>query len=205
MEFEQQLRTMDGSDAAAEQLAGAQFELSRAEEGAGRFVRFVLARYLADEAIRRYRDEHQDPVLERASRHLALLTDGDCIKVGVEEDSKKGPVVSARYATGEEKQVPELSSGTRDALYFALRLAAIEESIARTGPMPIVLDDVLVNFDDDRARAALHCLSLVASTSQILLFTHHHHVISLATETLAAGEFVLHELDRRAGATSVDK
>jgi len=196
-EFEQLLRTMDGSDAAAEQLANAHFELSRAEEGADRFVRLVLARHLADEAIRRYRDAHQDPVLERASGHLALLTNGECVKVGVEEDSKKGPLLSALYATGEEKQVPELSTGTRDALYFALRLAAIEESIARTGPMPIVLDDVLVNFDDDRSKAALRCLSLVAAKSQVLLFTHHHHVTSLAAEALAANEFILHELDRK--------
>jgi uncharacterized protein YhaN len=202
--FEQTLRGMDGSDAAADQMETAQFELSRAEEGAHRFVQLLLARYIADEAIRRYRDAHQDPVLERASTYLALLTNGECTKVGVDEDQKKGPLISALYGTGEEKQVLELSSGTRDALYFALRLAAIEESIARIGPMPILLDDVLVNFDDDRSMAALRCLAEIASNTQVLLFTHHRHMISLATEALPPKGYVVHELEKRHAVVSTD-
>jgi uncharacterized protein YhaN len=179
-------------------------QISRAEEGAHRFVQLLLARYIADEAIRRYRDAHQDPVLERASTYLALLTNGECTKVGVDEDQKKGPLISALYGTGEEKQVLELSSGTRDALYFALRLAAIEESIARIGPMPILLDDVLVNFDDDRSMAALRCLAEIASNTQVLLFTHHRHMISLATEALPPKGYVVHELEKRHAVVSTD-
>ena len=193
-ELERILIAMDGSDAAAIEIGTAQLELSNAVEGAERYTRLVLARFLADEAIRRYREAHQDPVLQRASRYLGLLTDGECTRVGVDDDTKKGPLLSAVYSTGEEKQVPALSSGTRDALYFALRLAAIEESVTRTGPMPIVLDDVLINFDDDRSRAALRCLVTVAATSQVLLFTHHHHVVSLAEDALAASDFVVHDL-----------
>ena len=60
--------------------------------------------------------------------------------------------------------------------------------------MPVVLDDVLVNFDDDRARSALRCLAALATTSQVLLFTHHRHVLALAEETLTADEFVAQEL-----------
>jgi hypothetical protein len=193
-ELERILIAMDGSDAAAIEIGTAQLELSNAVEGAERYTRLVIARFLADEAIRRYREAHQDPVLQRASRYLGLLTDAECTRVGVGDDTKKGPLLSAVYSTGEEKQVPELSSGTRDALYFALRLAAIEESVTRTGPMPIVLDDVLINFDDDRSRAALRCLVTVAATSQVLLFTHHRHVISLAKDALAAPDFVVHDL-----------
>jgi uncharacterized protein YhaN len=60
--------------------------------------------------------------------------------------------------------------------------------------MPVVLDDVLVNFDDDRARAALRCLAVLAAKSQVLLFTHHRHVLSLAEKALAPGQFAIHEL-----------
>lgn len=188
------LEAMDGSDAAAVEAARAQLELSRAVEAAERYSRVVLARFLADEAIRRYGEAHQDPLLQRASRNLELLTEGRCREVGVDDDSKRGPRLSAVYSSGEERLVPELSDGTRDQLYFALRLAAIEESFARNGPMPVVLDDVLVNFDDARARAALRCLAALAATSQVLLFTHHRHVLSLAEDVLAPGQLAIHEL-----------
>jgi uncharacterized protein YhaN len=193
-DLKRDLMAMDGSDDAAAEATRSQLELSRAVEAAERYSRVVLARFLANEAIRRYSEAHQDPLLQQASRYLALLTEGRCREVGVDDDPKKGPRLSAIYSSGEERLVAELSDGTRDQLYFALRLAAIEESFARTGPMPVVLDDVLVNFDDDRARSALRCLAALATTSQVLLFTHHRHVLALAEETLTADEFVAQEL-----------
>ncbi|HUV57760.1 MAG TPA: hypothetical protein VMV96_03020, partial [Acidimicrobiales bacterium] len=60
--------------------------------------------------------------------------------------------------------------------------------------MPVVLDDVLVNFDDNRARAALRCLATLAESGQVLLFTHHRHVLSLAEEVLAPEQYTVHEL-----------
>jgi len=92
------------------------------------------------------------------------------------------------------RSVPQLSDGTRDQLYFALRLAAIEEALGRNGPMPVVLDGVLVNFDDNRARAALRCIAALAESSQVLFFTHHSHVLSLAEEVLAPEQLTVHEL-----------
>jgi len=194
-----QLEALDGSDAAASEAARAQYELARAVEAAERYTRVVLARFIADEAIRRYSEAHQDPLLERASRYLQLLTEGGCREIGVGEDPKKGPRLSAIYSGGEERSVPQLSDGTRDQLYFALRLAAIEEALGRNGPMPVVLDDVLVNFDDNRARAALRCLAALAASSQVLLFTHHRHVLSLAEEVLAPEQLTVHELALAAG------
>ena len=189
-----QLEAMDGSDAAASEATRAQHELARAVEAAERYTRVVLARFIADEAIRRYSEAHQDPLLGRASRYLQLLTEGGCREIGIGEDPKKGPRLSAIYSSGEERSVPQLSDGTRDQLYFALRLAAIEEALGRNGPMPVVLDDVLVNFDDNRARAALRCLAVLAASSQVLLFTHHRHVLSLAEEVLSPGQLTVHEL-----------
>lgn len=188
------LMAMDGSDAAAAEATRAQLELSRALEAAERYSCVVLARFLADEAIRRYSEAHQDPLLQRASRYFELVTEGRWKEVGVDDEPKKGPRLSAIDSSGEERSVPELSDATRDQLYFALRLAAIEESFTRNGPMPVVLDDVLVNFDDDRARAALRCLAVLAAKSQVLLFTHHRHVLSLAEKALAPGQFAIHEL-----------
>ena len=50
--------------------------------------------------------------------------------------------------------------------------------------MPLVLDDVLIHFDDGRARAALRVLGEFAATTQVLFFTHHERLVELAREAL---------------------
>ena len=60
--------------------------------------------------------------------------------------------------------------------------------------MPVVVDDILVNFDDDRARAALRCLAALAAKRGSLLFPHHSHVLSLAEKVLTPGQFAIPEL-----------
>ena len=61
-----------------------------------------------------------------------------------------------------------LSGGTIDQLYLALRLAISELLLPEA---PIVLDDALVAFDDERAKVALQVLAEEAQSRQILLFT----------------------------------
>lgn len=194
-----ELEAMDGSDAAALEAGRAEEALGRAGEAAGRYARVVLARLLADEAIRRYREAHQDPLLKRASHYLARLTGGRFEQVAVDGDQRRGPRLGAVAPNGEERGIPELSEGTRDQLYLALRLAALEEAFARSGPMPVVLDDVLVNFDDERAGAALACLAELAGTGQVLLFTHHRHLVALAETVLAPSARAMHDLGALGG------
>jgi uncharacterized protein YhaN len=50
--------------------------------------------------------------------------------------------------------------------------------------MPLVLDDILIHFDDDRARAALSVLGHVADTTQVLFFTHHARLVELAQQAI---------------------
>jgi uncharacterized protein YhaN len=63
--------------------------------------------------------------------------------------------------------------------------------------MPLVLDDVLIHFDDDRARAALGVLGDIAKTTEVLFFTHHARLVELAREALGEGRLVLHTLPSR--------
>jgi chromosome segregation protein len=71
------------------------------------------------------------------------------------------------------------NSGTRDELYLALRLAAIAGGAER---MPFIADEMLVNFDDRRARAALRVLAALGVERQTLLFTHHAHIAAMAMD-----------------------
>ena len=78
-----------------------------------------------------------------------------------------------------------MSSGTRDQLFLALRLATIEDSLERSEPIPLIADDILVHFDDDRSLATLGVLADLGERTQVLLFTHHSRVRDQA-ESLGA-------------------
>ena len=73
--------------------------------------------------------------------------------------------------------VEGMSSGTRDHLYLALRLASIDKYMDSVEPMPFIVEDVLVDFDDDRSQAALNVLVKFAEKTQVILFTHHLQIV----------------------------
>ena len=82
-----------------------------------------------------------------------------------------------------------LSQGAGDQLYLAVRLAICRMVLPRDKAAPLILDDALANFDDQRLAAALDWLAEESRSRQILLFTCHRregdylrdraHVISL--------------------------
>ena len=74
-----------------------------------------------------------------------------------------------------------MSDGTQDQLYLSLRLASLEKFAADGEPLPLLVDDALVNFDDARARAALRVLEALSASTQVIFFTHHQHMVHLAT------------------------
>ena len=86
-----------------------------------------------------------------------------------------------------------MSDGTRDQLYLALRLAHVEQQVVTTEPLPLVLDDLLIHFDDERSGAALSVLAELSDQTQVLLFTHHARVRDLAHEIGGQRTYV-HEL-----------
>jgi uncharacterized protein YhaN len=61
--------------------------------------------------------------------------------------------------------------------------------------MPMILDDLLVHFDDARATHALGAMAKLAERSQVLLFTHHAHVVELAKTHLATDRMFFHEIN----------
>ena len=182
-DLRRQLAEIDGSAAAADALEQADLALSEAVEAGSACARLLLARYLADEAIRRFAAANQDPIITTGSRYLREVTAGRYESIGTEEDGD-GVQLTIRAADGVEKQLSEISTGVGDQLWFSLRLAAIEDAVRHRGALPVVVDDILVNFDDERTLAALHALAELGNTTQVLLFTHHARVFELAGGSL---------------------
>lgn len=157
-----------------------------------------LARKVLAQAIERFRAQHQDSMLSRAAHFFRTLTNGSFADLEVEELEPGKPLLLAlRGSPAEQVPMEGLSEGTRDQLFLALRLAGIEEHLKDREPMPLVVDDILVNFDDVRAAATLQCLAELSQQTQVLFFTHHEHLVELAKKTLPADVVFCHRLDGR--------
>lgn len=180
---------------AQEEVAGT---VAAIAEDTEEFVRLHLAREVLLRCMEDYRKENQAPVLARAEEVFTALTAGRFDRLIVETDGRKGaPVLRARRAAGPADGsvgVDEMSEGTRDQLYLALRLASLDAYADAGRAMPIVLDDIAMTFDDGRTRAMLTVLDAMADRFQVVLFTHHPHLGRLAVDTLAPGRAHIHEL-----------
>ena len=143
----------------------------------------ALGKHLLDRAMHIYEQEKQPSVLKRASRYVQQLTEGQYIRV-LAPIGKESIEVERR--DGRRFEPAFLSRGTVEQLYLAMRFALAEE-YTRQALLPLVLDDIFVNFDPYRTRAAIRALAEIADTRQIFFFTCHTHICTLFKE-----ENVLH-------------
>lgn len=189
-----QLAGYESGDDANRFLADRETATARMHSALERYVEIRLARDLVAGAIARVRASQQAPLVRRAGELFAAMTQGRFSGVEADVDDKGAPVVVGRR-TGGGGTVPvsALSEGSRDQLFLAFRLASVEVYCGATEPLPFVADDILVHFDDARSVATLDLLSEFASTTQVLLFTHHESVRDAAIR-MGAGRATVVEL-----------
>jgi uncharacterized protein YhaN len=187
----------DGADAAQELSA----TVARLAELSSAWARRRLAATVLERVVEQYRERHQGPVLSRASELFSRLTLGRFAKLQVGLEETRLECVEAGTGTGLELE--QLSRGTRFQLFLALKLASLEQYLRTAPPLPLVLDDVLVEWDDERSRVALEVLADFSEHLQILLFTHHGRDVA-AAEALRDARIFTHSLTPRARADVVD-
>jgi uncharacterized protein YhaN len=170
------------SDSAAEARQQAELIVSSLEKHVTEYAALHLARFALERAKERYRARRQDSLLSRAGEFFKTLTDQAFAGLDIDNDEGVDVLTAVRAAghSNPRVSVAGLSDGTRDQLFLALRLAGIDRHLQDREPVPLIIDDILVNFDDARARATLQCLAEFATKTQVLLFTHHQHVVDLA-------------------------
>ncbi len=191
-----ELARMDGSARAAELAEESQSILARLEGEVDQYVRLRLASAVLNQAIERYREKNQGPILSRATELFAHMTLGAFEGLRLEFDEHgEGFLVGVRPGGREVVRVEGMSEGTADQLYLAVRLASLEAYLAKNEPMPFVVDDILIKFDDDRAAATLRVLAELSGRTQVIFFTHHRHLVDLAEKELDAERLFTHTLN----------
>jgi uncharacterized protein YhaN len=158
------------------------------------YVDLTVQETLLRAAIDIYRDRNQGPILVRAKELFAELTDEAYTGLRADINERGETVLIAEDAFRGSLGIDALSDGTVDPLYLALRLAVVQEHNAAHESLPFVADDLLLNLDNKRAQAALRTLAAVAASSQVLLFTHHAHMVDLARIAVPPSILVEHNL-----------
>ena len=173
-ELTQQLKTM------AEDRSAASPRLE--QEAVGQQVTQVSQRWLvlagvslALDAVRKsYETDRQPETLAEASSYLKRLTAGRYPRIWTPFGES---ALCVDDQQGQARRVEALSRGTREQVYLSLRLALASAYGRRGAGLPLILDDVLVNFDAERAQAAAETVcEFAAAGHQVLVFTCHDHI-----------------------------
>jgi len=187
--IEREIETIEADESTEKLLSERERLRARMNGLARKWVSLKTASILLEEAIRVYETEKQPAVLAKGSRIFSTIT-GNAFrnimfplgKETVRAERSDGTVV------GEEL----LSRGTLEQLYLALRLAHLDV-YHRQEPLPVLMDDILVNFDLDRGRRTAECLAKFSEEigAQVLFFTCHPGTAALFPEKVNRVELQL--------------
>jgi uncharacterized protein YhaN len=177
---EASLVAMQQGHEAAKAAQQAQDALADARDAAEAYARLHVARTLLARGVDRFRQDQQDPLLRRTGIHFAKLTGNRYKRLKADVDTPGRMVIEAVRDDGVSCPITSLSEGTRDQLYLALRISSLEQYVGESEPLPFIADDLLVHFDDERARAAISLLNELGRSTQVILFTHHLYIADLA-------------------------
>lgn len=188
------------SDESARQIQLSELALADLQNDSERFIRLHLAITLLKGRIDQFRQENQGPFMEKASRWFRELTGSAFSGISTQFDAGDQPIIAGQRshdAPDRDVAINSMSEGTRDQLFLALRLAGLELHLADHEPMPLILDDLLVHFDDVRSQHALAALRTFGQSSQIILFTHHAHLVELAKNAFGSHGLHIHQMNAR--------
>ena len=162
-------------------LATQQLELAcverKIESEVKRWKTLALASFLLEDVCATFERERQPETLREASDFLVQLTNGKYQRIWTRLGTNQ---LHVDDHAGRTIEIDRLSRGTREAVFIALRLSLTAVYARRGVTLPLVLDDVLVNFDGDRAAHAAKTLDAFAKRGhQVLMFTCHRHIVEI--------------------------
>ena len=177
-ELKQELAAARGEHALDEVRMTYQQIRTRYNESLQTFARLLLARRMLEMAISSWESKSQPEVYAQASELMSLMTEGRWVRVYMTADGHLRVVDSVHT----ERDPVHLSLGTCQQLYLSLRIALLlaADNVGRA--IPILADDILVNFDSRRRRGAARALAELAKTRQVIMFTCHEEVVSVLRE-----------------------
>ena len=138
-----------------------------------KWMKLKLAHGILNKTILNLKEEKLPAVVAKAEEYLEFLTEGKYTKIIFSEAS---PGLYLIDQNQEEVFARDLSRGTQEMLYTALRLA-FAQNLNQKMNWPLLMDDTFVNFDKKRLKKIFELLLKVSIEQQVVFFTCHEHVL----------------------------
>jgi len=173
-------KAADDSIAAEERRQAA---IAAASRISGEALLYHAAGCLLRHGIERLRDAGGNELVQRIGVAFSRITGGAYAGVAADEDdSGELFLVAIEADSRTEKRIDELSDGTRDQLFLALRLVMVEDYVQQAPALPFIADDLLQTFDDyGRTANALAAFLDLSRHAQVILLSHHRQLIEIAS------------------------
>ena len=174
----ERLSQMAKSDAYGQLLQEKQNRKAELDGKVNEWLTCLFAQYMLGEAQSYYERVRQPLVIRQAGDYLHLMTQGR-YTLQASFDGRQLYAVD-----GTQRRIPEKqwSSGLGDQIYLAIRISLAVAFSKQIEPMPLILDDILVRFDEQRQKEAIHFLADLGKKEQIFLFTCSQTTRDLAGE-----------------------
>lgn len=171
-ELHADLRAMESSETHSEAMHRFDMETEQLNKLAQEWAIIKTAREMLAETKRNYRNKYLNKVLEKTSVYFRHLT-GNLYKTVFPPAGKEG--FQAETAEGLRYHVQQLSKGTMDQLYVALRLA-VSEIMSEKHRLPFMMDDAFVHFDAARTKRMMQIVEDISTRQQVIIFTSRQEV-----------------------------
>lgn len=178
-EFNKVLEGLENDDAALVKRNKREGILEDIHADSRLWTKLTLAQHILGKAIEKYERERQPAVYLQAQEYFSAITDGKYRRILKPIDSSD---ILVEDKGGRRLDTQSLSRGTTEQLYLALRFGYISEFIKHDEPLPIIFDDILVNFDPERKRNSCEAISRLAESNQVLFFTCHPETVDVLLE-----------------------
>lgn len=131
----------------------------------------ILARHFLEVSKEKHERERQPEVIRRAGKYLALMTGNRYTLLSGGGERGLSVVLEGNDPSRERKDEVKWSSGLADQVYLSMRLSLATLWGRNSEPLPLILDDLLVRFDETRQQGAAEAILEAAEDNQVLLFT----------------------------------
>ncbi|GKS09018.1 hypothetical protein YDYSY3_00180 [Paenibacillus chitinolyticus] len=172
-----ELEKLEGGSERGELLQRTEEQLAEVRDLGGKYAVLAMAALLVKRTRERCERERQPGVLRRASACFAAMTGGRFTQVVAPFGQQR---LYAVRSDGRQVDSSRLSRGTAEQLYLSMRFALVKEFTGGAS-LPLVFDDIFVNFDKERMEGALRIIGQLGGKRQVLLFTCHEHVRDAVT------------------------
>jgi uncharacterized protein YhaN len=181
--IENELERLTGEEESSRLRVKRETLVAQLQESAREWSKLTFAQELLERTRQKFEVERQPRVVQHAQDFFSRITGQRYTRLFVPIGERS---VTVMDGAGGHKRPQELSRGTREQLYLSLRFGLVREFGEHAERLPVVVDEVLVNFDPERARLAAESFAELSETNQVLVFTCHPGMAELFTDVAGA-------------------